>query len=229
MSDHFYKNILYPLQDKTLALIGSEASPFYLTGGTALSRFILSHRYSDDLDFFINRQPDFHGEVDKLIDVLKSGFRSVEINNRQDSYVRVFVSDESTGALKIEFVNDVGYRVGTPTIEKSGALIDNWENILANKLTALQRLAGKDFVDTLFLSLNFNFNWESIINHSKQKDAWINEIAISEYLFNFDLVALKDVKFPSSFDETKITPDYFKILARESLHGFDNSLYGKKL
>ncbi|MBW7858763.1 MAG: nucleotidyl transferase AbiEii/AbiGii toxin family protein [Leptonema sp. (in: Bacteria)] len=25
--------------------------PFFLTGGTALSRFYLNHRYSDDLDF----------------------------------------------------------------------------------------------------------------------------------------------------------------------------------
>jgi predicted nucleotidyltransferase component of viral defense system len=69
MSAHFYKDALYPLQDRVLALIGLMSSPFYLTGGTALGRFMLCHRYSDDLDFFINRNADFFQEVDKLIDV----------------------------------------------------------------------------------------------------------------------------------------------------------------
>jgi predicted nucleotidyltransferase component of viral defense system len=32
---------------------------FYLTGGTALSRAYLNHRYSDDLDFFVNAVNDF--------------------------------------------------------------------------------------------------------------------------------------------------------------------------
>jgi len=29
---------------------------FYLTGGTALSEFYLNHRYSEDLDFFSERE-----------------------------------------------------------------------------------------------------------------------------------------------------------------------------
>jgi len=32
---------------------------FYLTGGTALGRFYLNHRYSEDLDFFVNADPEF--------------------------------------------------------------------------------------------------------------------------------------------------------------------------
>jgi len=37
------------------------------------------------------------------------------------------------------------------------------------------------------------------------------------------------VKFLEDVESKKITKDYFKILARESLHGFDNSLYGRIL
>lgn len=47
----FYTNILYPLQDKVLKIIERANSPFYLTGGTALSRFYYPIRFSDDLDF----------------------------------------------------------------------------------------------------------------------------------------------------------------------------------
>jgi len=32
---------------------------FYLTGGTAASRGYLGHRFSDDLDFFVNDEPLF--------------------------------------------------------------------------------------------------------------------------------------------------------------------------
>jgi hypothetical protein len=131
--------------------------------------------------------------------------------------------------LKIEFVNDVKYRVGYPIQDKSGVWYDSWENILTNKVTALSRNAGKDFADVLFLSLKYPFNWETIIGHAKQKDAWINEINISQQLMNFDLEKLNQVKFPEDFDKSKITKAYFEILARESLHGFDNSLAGKSL
>ena len=68
-----------------------------------------------------------------------------------------------------------------------------------------------------------------MIEHAKQKDAWVNEINISQQLMNFDLDKLTEVKFPEDFDRNSITKNYFEILARESLHGFDNSLYGKKL
>ncbi|MDR1421550.1 MAG: nucleotidyl transferase AbiEii/AbiGii toxin family protein, partial [Coriobacteriales bacterium] len=36
-------------------VVQSCKTPFYLTGGTALSRIYYAHRFSDDLDFFVNR------------------------------------------------------------------------------------------------------------------------------------------------------------------------------
>jgi hypothetical protein len=49
MPDNFYLNKLYPLQDEVLNLLTKPEVDFYLTGGTALSRYYLQHRYSDDL------------------------------------------------------------------------------------------------------------------------------------------------------------------------------------
>jgi hypothetical protein len=67
MQKDYYQNILYPLQDKVLKLIGSLSVDFYLTGGTALSRAYLNHRYSDDLDFFVNRSANFKAQVEIIV------------------------------------------------------------------------------------------------------------------------------------------------------------------
>lgn len=228
MSDLFYNTRLYPLQDKVLRLIGQTHSDLYLTGGTFLSRFLLHHRYSDDLDFFINADPDFSGKVALAIQPVIQSYAHVELSSRQDAYVRYFVVEEEI-KLKIEFINDVQYRSGIPSRMENGLLLDTWENVLSNKVTALSRLAAKDFVDILFISLNYPFNWEVVIDEAKKKDAAINEIEVSERLIGFDLSSMKDVSFPGQFDASKITKDYFQILARESLHGFDNSLHGRTL
>lgn len=55
MADRFfYFDRLYPMQDEVLRLIRSADTEFYLTGGTAASRGYLNHRFSDDLDLFVN-------------------------------------------------------------------------------------------------------------------------------------------------------------------------------
>jgi len=46
MQDDYYQNTLYPFQDKVLETIGKLPVGFYLTGGTALSRAYIHHRYS---------------------------------------------------------------------------------------------------------------------------------------------------------------------------------------
>ena len=59
MSKKYYTNNLYPFQDLVLNLIMKLDDTFYLTGGTALGRHYLKHRYSDDLDLFVNRENNF--------------------------------------------------------------------------------------------------------------------------------------------------------------------------
>lgn len=52
MHAEYYNKVLYPLQDR--AIVAFKDSPFYLTGGTTLSRGYYNHRFSDDLDYFVN-------------------------------------------------------------------------------------------------------------------------------------------------------------------------------
>jgi hypothetical protein len=52
------KGIITPVQRNLMITFGKtpDASSFYLTGGTALSEFYLSHRRSYDLDFFTGEE-----------------------------------------------------------------------------------------------------------------------------------------------------------------------------
>lgn len=228
MSDHFYSEVLYPAQDRILRTIGQIDTPFYLTGGTALGRFILNHRFSDDLDFFVNAVPDFHVQVEKVLNGIQANHAGLKVSVQQDSFVRAFVGEPGV-EVKLEFVNDVKYRVDIPVPTELGIKIDNWQNILSNKITALSRIAAKDFADVFFLAVRYPFNWEVMINYARSKDAWIDEIAVSQFLFAFDVSALASVAFPKDFDLGAIDRDVFKTLAKDALHGFDNSLFGRSL
>jgi len=155
-------------------------------------------------------------------------YGKVEISFRSEDFIRIFLAKDDV-KLKIEFINDVGFRVGTPYLHSDGFLIDTWQNILSNKITALARNAAKDYVDILFMALRFPFNWEELINDAKRKDAWVAEHEVAIKLLNFDLLTLKEVMFSSPFNVESIKPEFFKTIARDALHGFDNSLAGTTL
>ena len=162
-----YKN-LYIIQNKVLLLLKELHLPFYLTGGTALGRFYLKHRYSDDLDFFINDNKNFKKYTDKIFAAFNNSF----ILNPDkilygDNFFRVFI--EESLILKIEFINDVPYRSGRSLNYKFG-YIDNLRNILTNKITAVEgRDEPKDVFDIIYLSNNYNFNWLKIFGEAKKK------------------------------------------------------------
>ena len=59
MESTYFFDRLYPFQDAVLREMAALDTGFYLTGGTAASRGYLGHRFSDDLDFFVNDAPLF--------------------------------------------------------------------------------------------------------------------------------------------------------------------------
>lgn len=148
MDPAWFERVLYPLQDEVLAAAGRIDTGFYLTGGTALGRVHLRHRYSEDLDWFVNDDDRFQTWADRLLD----GWRGeaswrVSIQRRDPRFVRALVSNDETD-LKVEFVNDVRGRVGVPARHEGFGLVDTKENILANKVTALlDREEPKDLAD----------------------------------------------------------------------------------
>jgi hypothetical protein len=148
MDRSFYLERLYPLQDRVLSLLRGTDTGFYLSGGTAASRGYLQHRFSDDLDLFVNDDARFGLWSDRAAQALAAvGVWRVEIGLREERFVRATVS-EGDLFLKIEMINDVPAHVGPIADHPVLGRLDSAENILANKLTALlDRQEPKDLAD----------------------------------------------------------------------------------
>jgi hypothetical protein len=224
MQDDYYQNILYPFQDKILNIIGSLPVEFYLTGGTALSRAYLYHRYSDDLDFFLNGVTDFKSQVSKVLKGLAGSGLKIETSVADEGFARIFVI-EKVFSLKLDFVNDVPFRKGTPVSNSLFKRTDNIINILSNKVTALGRYSPKDVVDIIYICENFNFNWENILNDASEKDIWVNPVNVVDVLEKFPVEKINEIvwinKSPS---EEWIASGINKIIP-EILDGCNNSMF----
>ncbi len=97
----FYENTLYPLQDKLLGTIDGLGLAFYLTGGTALGRFHFNHRYSDDLDFFVNNNPKFQDDVNLIIRSIAGQGLKYAVEKKDETFCRLTIEN----ILKVDFVN----------------------------------------------------------------------------------------------------------------------------
>ncbi len=196
---------LYQLQDKFLSWWLTLGLPFYLTGGTALGRFYLNHRFSEDLDFFINADTQYQDYIAELKNKITSRFTvNIQQSLFADDFTRFFITEDEIN-LKIELVNDVSYYSGNPASYKFGK-IDTPINILSNKLTAIiGRDEPKDIFDIIHLSLNYSFNWLDIFEHAKQK-AIINELDVEQRLVSFPVEWLENVNWlsiPLDFESTR--------------------------
>lgn len=226
MHEDYYQNTLYPLQDKILNIVAELSVDFYLTGGTALSRAYLNHRYSDDLDFFVNNADDFKKQVNSVIKALKETGFQIDTSVADEGFARIFVV-EGESSLKLDFVNDVPYRCGVPVVTSLFRRTDNLYNILSNKITALGRFEAKDLVDAVFICGILDFNWEGILKDASEKDLWVNPINIAEVLEKFPVNKLKEIIWiiePPSHEWFRSRIDS---IIPDILSGSVNSLYLK--
>jgi predicted nucleotidyltransferase component of viral defense system len=53
-----------------LNILQQSGTDFFLTGGTALSRAYYNHRYSEDLDFFLNNSSNYDEQLDTVLALL---------------------------------------------------------------------------------------------------------------------------------------------------------------
>lgn len=214
---------LYLLQDKFLSWWVTLGLPFYLTGGTALGRFYLNHRYSEDLDFFINADPIYLKYISEIEKKIKKKF---DINLQESLFTEDFVLFyiyDNEDFLKIEIRNNVDYHAGRIENYRYGK-IDSPLNVLANKITALVgRDEPKDIVDIIHLSENFAFNWPETFEHAKNK-AILNELDAEHRLITFRVEWLENVNWLNSPVEVNRYRNLLKIIADDFLLGRKNSL-----
>jgi len=224
MPGDYYENILYPIQDKVLKLLNSLPVDFYLTGGTALSRAYLNHRYSDDLDFFLNGSESFKDQAETVVKNMPQLNLKFEILQADEGFLRIIITDKSC-SLKLDFVNDVPFRKGKPVSTLLYRLTDTPENMLSNKITALSRFAAKDVVDLVYLSGQFSFNWTEIISDASQKDMWVNPVEASKVLDDFPLEKLDEINWTNDPPDRQWFKSRLDIIIRDILQGSQNSIY----
>lgn len=148
MDKAYFLDALYPIQDRVIGIVSGLDTGFYLTGGTAASRGYLNHRFSDDLDFFVNDDPRFGLWAERLIRSLslEAAWR-LDVTMKEERIVRLAVSAGEV-LLKVELVNDVPAHVGEIRRHPVLGRLDSPENILANKVSALiDRGEPKDLAD----------------------------------------------------------------------------------
>jgi len=228
MQKDYYQNILYPLQDRILRIGEKLPVDFYLTGGTALSRAWLNHRYSEDLDFFVNDHKKFRQQTEIFIKALQESGINTEISVTGDSFARIFIR-EGEAILKIDFVNDISYRTGTPVNTDLFIRTDSVFNILSNKLAALARHAAKDVADIMFIAMNYQFDWIDMVDEASRKDIWVNAVEICKILDEFPSEMLDEIIWVRPLAEKESFMETLRILIKDLLTGNRNTLYGHTL
>lgn len=192
---------LYELQDEVLEVVFGVENIFYLTGGTCLSRFYQEKRYSDDLDFFTNNSPRYSFAIKKVKQALAAKFDlSIEIESKD------FTRYKINNFLQVDFVNDIDARYKDVVVTKDGYIIDNIENILSNKLTAvIGRDNPKDIFDIYLIWRYYKFDWIQIVKSTHEKASFSDEELIVR-LKSFprsllDEIILVDKHFLDDFDK----------------------------
>jgi len=166
--------------------MSQSGTDFFLTGGTALSRAYYNHRYSDDLDFFLNNSQTFDEQLDIALDLLKkNGFSwSMEKDyTRAEYFTTIKVRKNTDVLLKLDFVNDLVPNYGEIIKTDIFYRTDSICNMLSNKLSAIYRYAAKDVVDIREIAINEkSINWTQAIKDARQKEAGLELVYISEIL-----------------------------------------------
>ena len=186
LPSQYYEENLYPLQDGVMNTISKCGVQFFLTGGTALSRAYYNHRYSDDLDFFVNNDDSYSAQVKEVFNKLQEdGFfwdpNTDFISNKTFTSFRVGRAN-TDALLKLDFVNDVAVHFGEIIKTDVYYRTDSIRNMLSNKLTAVFRFAAKDVADIREIALRETVDWTQAITDARQKEAGVEIPIICDIL-----------------------------------------------
>ncbi|MDR0854113.1 MAG: nucleotidyl transferase AbiEii/AbiGii toxin family protein [Clostridiales Family XIII bacterium] len=228
----YYEEILYPLQNGVLNVVRDLDVPFYLTGGTALSRGYFAHRYSDDLDFFTNNDENFHENVNLVLAKLKENGFEWDADSgliRSETFASLGLSHSETDALlKIDFVNDVVPHYGDFVCSDIFPRLDNVRNILSNKLGAVFRFSGKDIADIREIARHELFNWAEVISEARNKDGSVEANVIAEIVQAVPMTAFEEIRWSEPAPTWDSFIDDIVQIVRDLVSCGENSLYKEK-
>jgi len=188
------KGIISPLQKNILIAVGklSEAERFYLSGGTALAEFYLGHRVSYDLDIFTPEKGliiPFSRSIEE--NLIQAGY-TIKVIRRFESFVELVVEDKGESVV-IHISQESPFRFGDPSLSELGIKINNYQDIIADKVLAyFGRWEYRDAVDLYFILQREQL--EHIVSLAKQKDP-----GFDLYWFAVSLVKVED--FPDDISQ----------------------------
>ncbi len=183
-------SILTKEQKNILDLISSDSyfvQDFYFTGGIVLSEYYLHHRYSEDLDFFSEK------DLDQQVILTLMTKWGEKLNFRFESrFVEVVFRFNLYFNNGANFKVDFGY-YPYRRLEKGPNYrqleADSLRDIAVNKLTTVnQRTEVKDFVDLYFL-LKDKFTIWDLLYGSEVK---FRQMDIDNLLLSQDLLKAED-------------------------------------
>ena len=133
---------------------------------------------------------------------------SMEVETKQFARFRI------DSLLQVDFVNNISSRYKDVIVTKENYLIDNVENILSNKLTAvIGRDNPKDIFDIYLISTFYSFYWKDILVSAHKKAGFSNEdlvIRLKTFLrkmlnsikfIDIDFLDKFDIEFPLIIEE----------------------------
>ena len=167
------KSILSTQQKKFLALFPQSklSSYFYLSGGTALTEFYIPYRYSEDLDFFSEKEFDLPSVTIFLKNLQKKlGYKKIDINTSFNRNIIQLIFEKNV--LKLEFTYYPFPQIESPRII-NGVKVDSLLDIAVNKLfTIYQMPRSRDFIDLYMIHRKKGYEISKLIMQAKRKFDW---------------------------------------------------------
>jgi len=204
------KSILSPKQQKLLTLLSQNKTickKFYLTGGTALAEFYLSHRLSEDLDFFSEEEFDPQSISIILKSMQKKG--DIKTFDYEQSFNRnIYFLKTPKETIKSEFTYFPFTRIEKK--QKFGNLsVDSLLDIAVNKIfTIYQKPRSRDFIDLYFIIQKTSWTLDKLVKLARAKFDWhIDPIQLGSQLLKAQelkdyprmIIAVKDSVWQNYF------------------------------
>lgn len=212
MANRLHRNA-YKLQDDFLDLFFSEsfAPDFYLTGGTALSRFYFNHRISDDIDLFTqNKKIDFSHVNSLVLRILDKLNLKIIKQVNTDIFLQYITENQKQNRLKIDFVKEIPVHFGEfKMVGKTR--IDSLENIGSNKvLTVFGRRDAKDFIDLYFILQKTKLKFDYLYSLAMQKDLGLSEFYLANSMRQIEDISIYP-KMLVKLDKNKLVKFYSEL------------------
>jgi len=192
------KGIISNTQKATIAKLSQIPfwENFYLTGDTALAEFYLGHRRSYDLDFLTTDKtlilPLSMGIEEEF---KKSTQFNIKVIHRLENYADFEISYKDI-SIRLHIGCDLPVRFGKPIPSNIGIKVNDYKDLMVDKLSAFfRRGEARDVVDLYFILKEENF-WE-ITRLASLKDAGFDLYWLAVGLANVEML-------PTNIDEWQV-------------------------